>query len=82
MATHAFNHPADIAQGGTWYGDYGRHMCRWTWDNSTKSLQVICGLTGKHIDLSGVDLTAVDLRERLPQIAFEAAEAERVANGQ
>ena len=74
MATHAFNHPSDLAQGGTWCG-----ICRWTWDTTTKALRVISGRHGKLIDLRGADLNGVDLRERLPQIALEVAR--RIAGG-
>jgi len=69
MPTHTFSHPTELAQGG----DYGVRICRWTWDSAAKEMHVICGVNGKRIDLRGVDFSAVDLRERLPQIALNAA---------
>jgi hypothetical protein len=79
MTTHTFNHPTDLAEGGIWCGDYGMRICRWTWDSAAKELHVVRGPNGKRIDLRGVDLSTVDLRERLPQIALQAAG--RIAEG-
>jgi len=76
MATHAFNDASDFAKGGTWFGDYRRHFCRWSWDAATKSLIVQRGARGKRIDLSGWDqhaLSTEQLRKRLPELALEAA---------
>ena len=76
MATHAFNDPSDFAKGGTWFGEYGRHFCKWSWDAAAKSLTVQRGARGKRIDLSGWDqhaLGAEQLRKRLPALALEAA---------
>jgi hypothetical protein len=75
MPTHAFKDPADHTKGGTWFGDYGRHFCRWTWNAQTRELTVIKGPLGKRIDLSATgQLTPEELKTRLPVIALEAAQ--------
>jgi hypothetical protein len=77
MATHAFNDESDFAKGGTWYGDYGRHFCKWSWDPATKTLAVQRGARGKRIDLGAFDphdLTTEQLRQRLPELALQAAQ--------
>jgi hypothetical protein len=77
MDTHAFNDPQDPANGGTWYDDYGRHICIWYWDADTKMVTVIRGTRGKHVNLSGIGeqlLTPEALREKLPRVAFEIAQ--------
>jgi hypothetical protein len=74
METHAFKDPADPTKGGIWSGDYGIRICTWAWSSSTKVLEVRCGPRGESRDLSGVDLSSVDLRQRLPEIALQMAD--------
>jgi hypothetical protein len=75
MPTHAFSDPADYTKGGTWFGDYGRHFCRWTWNVETRELTVIKGPHGKRIDLSALGQpTPEELKTRLPAIALEAGQ--------
>ena len=73
METHAFKDAADPTKGGIWSGDYGIRICTWAWSSSTKVLEVWCGLRGKSRDLSSIDLSTVDLRRRLPEIALQMA---------
>ena len=73
MTTHAFKDPADPTKGGIWSGDYGIRICTWTWNGATNELAVTCGPRGKRRDLSGLDLRAVNLWERLPQLALQMA---------
>jgi len=73
METHAFKDPVDPTKGGIWSGDYGIRICTWAWSSSTKVLEVWCGLRGKSRDLSSIDLSTVDLRRRLPEIALQMA---------
>ena len=74
METHAFKDPVDPTKGGIWSGDYGIRICTWAWSSSTRVLEVRCGSRGKSSDLSGTDLSMVDLRDRLPQIALQMAD--------
>jgi hypothetical protein len=74
METHAFKDPVDPTKGGIWSGDYGIRICTWAWNSSTKVLEVRCGSRGKSSDLSGIDLSMVDLRDRLPEIALQMAD--------
>ena len=74
MTKHAFKNPADPTKGGIWSGDYGIRLCTWAWNSATKVLEVRCGPRGKSRDLSGIDLSTVDLPERLPEIALQMAE--------
>ena len=77
MATHRFNDPKDPTRGGTWFGDYGRRICDWSWDANTKTVKVTRGKRGKRRDLSGIGeqlLTSEELRERLPQLTLETAQ--------
>ena len=73
METHAFKDAADPTKGGTWSGDYGIRICTWAWSHSTKVLEVRCGPRGKSRDLSSIDMSTVDLRRRLPEIALQMA---------
>jgi hypothetical protein len=77
MATHRFNHPNDPTQGGTWFGEHGRRICDWSWDTSTKTVKVTRYTRRKGTDLINLGeqlLTPAELRERLPQLALEAAQ--------
>jgi hypothetical protein len=74
METHSFKDPVDPTKGGIWSGDYGIRICTWAWSSSTKVLEVRCGSHGKSSDLSGIDLSIVDLRDRLPEIALQMAD--------
>jgi len=74
METHAFKDPVDPTKGGIWCGDYGIRICTWAWSSSTRVLEVRCGSRGKISDLSGTDLSMVDLRDRLPEIALQMAD--------
>jgi hypothetical protein len=73
MTAHVFNDPADYTEGGTWLGDYGRHVCRWTWDAAKQELTVICGPHGKRIELGAMPPSHEPLEKVLPRIALEAA---------
>ena len=74
METHAFKDPVDPTKGGIWSGDYGIRICTWSWSSSTRVLEVRCGSRAKISDLSGADLSMVDLRDRLPEIALQMAD--------
>ena len=74
METHAFKDPVDPTKGGIWSGDYGIRICTWSWSSSTRVLEVRCGSRAKISDLSGADLSLVDLRDRLPEIALQMAD--------
>jgi hypothetical protein len=74
MSKHAFIDPADYTKGGTWFGDYGRHFCRWTWDPTKQVLDVICGADGKHVEVAKLPPSGEPLELRLPLLALEAAE--------
>lgn len=74
MATHAFNDGVDYTKGGTWYGDYGQLLCRWTWDSEKQELSVSRGSHGKRIEVGRLPLSREPLERRLPQLAFEAGE--------
>jgi hypothetical protein len=77
MATHRFNYPKDPTRGGTWFGEHGRRICDWSWDATTKTMRVTRYGRRKRIDLSNIGeqlLTAEELRERLPELALEAAQ--------
>jgi hypothetical protein len=73
MQTHAFKDAADPTKGGIWSGDYGIRICTWAWSSSTHVLEVRCGPRGKSRDLSGIDLSTVALRQRLPELALQMA---------
>jgi hypothetical protein len=51
VTTHVFTDPTDYTKGGTWLGDYWRHVCRWTWNAAKQELTVICGPHGKRMEL-------------------------------
>jgi hypothetical protein len=77
MATHRFNHPNDPSQGGTWFGARGRRLCDWSWDATTKTVKVTRYIRRKRTDLINIGeqpLTPAELRDRLPQLALEAAQ--------
>jgi hypothetical protein len=77
MVTHRFNHPKDPTRGGTWFGERGRRLCDWSWDATTKTVRVTRYARAKQIDLIDIGeqlLTPEELRERLPQLALEAAQ--------
>ncbi len=75
--THHFANEKNYAQGGRWADDYGRTICRWTWDIDTRVLSVRCGNRGRTKDLSSFDrehLTDDKLRDQLPPLALGLAE--------
>ena len=77
MATHRFNDPKDPNKGGTWFGEHGRRICDWSWDATTKMVRVTRYAHGKRIDLIDIGergMTPGELREKLPQLALEAAQ--------
>ena len=76
MAT-THNVDDDNIDAGTWFDDYGRVICKWTWTPATKMLAVQCGANGKRLDLSRLVQSLDDetLRKRLPQLAVEVAES-------
>lgn len=74
---HCFTDDNDYTQGGRWIDDYGRLLCRWTWDTSSLELSVTSGSVGRRQDLSSLNkewLTDTELRARLPRLAIELAE--------
>jgi hypothetical protein len=77
MATHRFNHPNDPTQGGSWFGEHGRRICDWSWDATTKTVKVTRYIRRKRTDLISIGeqlLTPAELREKLSQLALEAAQ--------
>jgi hypothetical protein len=76
MATHRFNHPKDPTSGGTWFGEHGRRICDWSWDATRKTVRVTYPRMRRidQITIGEQLLTPGELRERLPQLALEAAQ--------
>ena len=77
MATHRFNNPNDLTQGGTWFGEHGRRICDWSWDATTKTVKVTRYMRRKRTDLINIGeqlLTPEELRQRLPQVVLDAAQ--------
>ena len=75
MATHRFNDPKGPTRGGTWFGEHGRRICDWSWDATTKTVNVTRYTRGKRIDLIDIGerlTTPEELREKLPQLALVA----------
>ena len=75
--THKFKDSNDFTQGGEWFDDNGRSICKWAWDASAKKLNIKCGIHGKKIDLSKSEqqkLTDKSLNRTLPMLALETAE--------
>lgn len=75
--THKFKDAKDFKQGGEWFDDNGRSICKWSWDASSKKLNVKCGIHGKKIDFSKFEqekLTDKSLNRTLPMLALETAE--------
>jgi hypothetical protein len=75
--THRFLDEVNYAEGGEWFDDYGRRICKWSWNADAKELSVQCGLNGRRKDLSQFDENSMSdehLRERLPSLAIEIAE--------
>ena len=74
--SHKFKDSNDFLQGGEWFDD-GHKICEWTWDASSKKLNIKCGIHGKNIDLSKFEqekLTDKSLNRTLPMLALETAE--------
>lgn len=78
MPIHVFKDPTDYRKGG-WFNDgYGRPLAEWTWHPETRVIEVRRGSVGRTKDLSGFDaawLTDDELRQRLPDAAFEIADS-------
>jgi hypothetical protein len=77
MGTHRFNHPNDTTQGGGWFGERGRRLCDWSWGATTKTVKVTRYMRRKRTDLINIGeqlLTPAELRDKLPQLALEAAQ--------
>ena len=76
--TYHNNDEASLAAGGTWFDDFGRVICTWTWDPRSLVLTVICGPQGRTHDLSkagALRLPENELRSRLVQLALLDAES-------
>ena len=75
--SHSFHNEQDYSQGGQWFDDYGRLICKWSWNTETKILCVECGTNGRKQPLSQFSGTLTDetLRTRLPTLAIETAES-------
>jgi hypothetical protein len=75
--THHFNNENDVAAGGTWFDDYGRRICDWSWDVQKRILTIKTGAVGRTVDLSkhgDQNFTQETLKQRLPEIAIRKAE--------
>ena len=75
--SHSFNNEADFTEGGQWFNDQGRRICKWSWDAESKKIYVECGIDIYSRDLQSIsdqNLTEEKLKERLPKLALELAE--------
>ena len=63
----------EVAAGGEWFDDYGRSICRWSYDRATREIEITCGPNGKRMTLPAV-VDETDLKNRLARLAIEAAE--------
>jgi hypothetical protein len=68
-----FNGDNDVAAGGEWFDDYGRSICSWTYDPVAREIEIMYGPTGKRMTLPAIR-NEMDLKNRLAQLAIEAAE--------
>lgn len=74
LITHHLN---EDGQSGYFADDYGRSICRWTWDTDSSTLRVRVGNTERPVDLSafGIDRLSHDkLQERLIGLAKSTGE--------
>ena len=74
MITHHLN---EGNQGGYFADDYGRSLCRWSWDDKARIMKVQAGRIERPVDLSsfGIDRLSDDqLLERLIDIAKSTGE--------
>ncbi len=70
---HQFIDPSDCTKGGTWVGDYGRLLCRWSWNPNSKKLTITCGPHGRYIDVGKLPQGRIALVDVLPRLALGAA---------
>jgi len=72
--TPHFNDEKDVGAGGWWTDYYGRRICTWSYDPTSRELSVRCGSKGKRVQRPANVASTANLKGQLARSALELAE--------